>query len=60
MIILENPLLIVPAVAALRCRLFSQPAEAIATNGNIHFAGSHEFDTNSLPMTNRVVSWLDL
>jgi VPDSG-CTERM motif len=48
------------ATGVLSCGLFSQQAQATAIQGNILFAGSVQFDTNSLATATQVTTWYDL
>jgi hypothetical protein len=56
---LSKTILAVLATGALSCALFSQQAQATTINGDIQFAGSAQFDTNSLLTATTVVSWIN-
>jgi hypothetical protein len=56
---LSKTILAVLATGVLSCALFSQQAQATAIQGNINFAGSAQYDTNSLSTATRVVSWIN-
>jgi hypothetical protein len=56
---LSKTLLAVLATGLLSCALFSQQAEATAINGNIQFAGTAQFNTNSLATASQVVAWIN-
>jgi VPDSG-CTERM motif len=63
---MKNPsrtVLAILATGLLSCALFSQQAQASPTvliSGDIQFAGSVQFDTNSLATATRVVTWFDV
>jgi hypothetical protein len=57
---LSKTILAVLATGVFSCALFSQQAQAVAINGDIQFAGSVAFDTNSLATATRVVTWFDI
>ena len=44
----------------LSCALFCQQAQAVSVTGNINFAGSVQYDTQSLATATRVVTWFDV
>jgi VPDSG-CTERM motif len=56
---LSKTVLAVLATGVISCALFSHQAHATAIQGNINFAGSVQFDTNSLLTATRVVSWIN-
>lgn len=57
---LTKTILAVLTTGLLSCGLFSQQAQATAINGNINFAGSVQFDTNSLATATTVMTWFDI
>src|SRR4029453_8880119 len=57
---LSKTILAVLATGVLSCGLFSQQAQATAIQGNILFAGSVQFDTNSLATATQVTRGEDL
>jgi VPDSG-CTERM motif len=57
---LLKPALSMVAVGLLSCALFSQQAQATAIQGNINFAGSVQFNTNSLATATQVSRWFDI
>jgi hypothetical protein len=56
---LSKTLLAILTTGMLSCGLFSQQAQATAINGNINFAGSVTFSTNSLLTATTVTSWIN-
>jgi hypothetical protein len=56
---LSKTILAVLATGVLSCGLFSQQAQAAAITGNINFAGSVTFDTNSLLTATTVTSFIN-
>jgi hypothetical protein len=56
---ISKTILAVLATGVLSCGLFSQQAQATPINGDIQFAGTAQFDTNSLLTATRVVSWIN-
>ncbi|MBA3573092.1 MAG: VPDSG-CTERM sorting domain-containing protein [Pyrinomonadaceae bacterium] len=57
---LSKTILAVLATGLLSCGLFSQQGQAALIQGNINFAGSVEFDTNSLATAMEVSIWNDI
>jgi hypothetical protein len=57
---LSKTLLALLTTGILSSAFFSQQAQATAITGNINFAGSVQFDTNSLATATRVVTWFDV
>jgi hypothetical protein len=60
---ITRTILAVLATGVLGCTLFSQQAQASPTvliSGSINFAGSVQFDTNSLASATTVVTWFDV
>ncbi len=56
---LSKTILAVLATSVFSCGLFSQQAHASPINGDIQFAGSAQFDTNSLLTATTVASWIN-
>jgi hypothetical protein len=56
---ISKTILAVLATGVLSCGLFSQQAQATPINGDIQFAGTAQFDTNSLLTATRVVAWIN-
>jgi hypothetical protein len=57
---LTKTILAVLAIGFISCALFSQQAQATAIQGNTNFAGSVQFNTNSLATATQVTSWFDI
>ena len=56
---LSKTFLAILGTGLLSCALFSQQAQATSINGDIQFAGTAQFDTNSLLTATRVVTWIN-
>ena len=56
---LSKRILALLATGVFSCGLFSQQAQATAINGDIQFAGTAQFNTNSLLTATRVVTWIN-
>jgi VPDSG-CTERM motif len=56
---LSKTTLAILAAGVFSCALFTQQAQAAAITGNINFAGSATFDTNSLATASTVTSWIN-
>jgi hypothetical protein len=57
---LSKTILAVLGTGLLSCALFSQQAEAVQVTGNINFAGSVQYDTQSLATATQVTTWFDV
>ena len=57
---LSKTIFAVLATGVLSCAVFSQQAQATAIQGNINFAGSVQFNTNSLATATQVTTWFDV
>jgi hypothetical protein len=57
---LSKTILAVLGTGLLSCALFSQQAQAVEVNGNINFAGSVMYDTQSLATATQVTTWFDV
>jgi hypothetical protein len=57
---LSKTMLAVLGTGLLSCALFGQHAQAALVTGNINFAGSVRYDTNSLATATRVNTWFDV
>jgi hypothetical protein len=56
---ISKTILAVLATGVLGSAFFSQQAQATAINGDIQFAGTAQFNTNSLLTATRVVTWIN-
>src|SRR5262245_31355139 len=57
---LSKTILAVLGTGLLSCALFSQQAQAALIDGNINFAGSVQYDTQSLKTAKQVSIWFDV
>ena len=57
---LTKTILAVLAIGFISCALFSEQAQATSIQGNINFAGSVQFNTNSLATATQVTTWFDI
>ena len=57
---LSKTILAVLGTGLLSCALFGQQAQAALVNGNINFAGSVTYDTQSLATATQVTTWFDV
>ena len=57
---LSKTIFAVLATGVLSCAVFSQQAQATAIQGNTNFAGSVQFNTNSLATATQVTTWFDI